>query len=182
MKKWYDNKIIVYVALIVFFPVGLYALWKNKEFSQGMKIGLTAIVLLIVFMIGKASPPPAQTSNTSEEIIQEPTLTQAQKDSLEVIREANREAEMKQKLIDDRKEMIDKQFSGYTGVHYELESLIKKNLNDPDSYEHVETNAYDKGDYLIVVTKYRAKNGFGALMLKTTTAKVSIEGVILEVK
>lgn len=47
-KQWYDNKALVIVLLIVFFPVGLYALWKNHEFPKGLKRGLTFLVAIMV--------------------------------------------------------------------------------------------------------------------------------------
>lgn len=53
-KKWYDNKLVVYLLLIIFFPVGLYALWKNNSFSKGVKIGLTTVVVFLVIIIGSS--------------------------------------------------------------------------------------------------------------------------------
>lgn len=53
-KKWYDNKLVVYLLLVIFFPVGLYALWKNNSFSKGIKIGLTTIVMILVILIGSS--------------------------------------------------------------------------------------------------------------------------------
>ena len=47
MDKWYDNKALVIVLLIVFFPVGLYALWKNQHFSKNAKLVGTLIILLL---------------------------------------------------------------------------------------------------------------------------------------
>lgn len=29
-KKWYDDKFVVFLLLVFFFPVGLYAIWKSK--------------------------------------------------------------------------------------------------------------------------------------------------------
>jgi len=41
--KWYDNRGLVIVLLIVFFPVGIYALWKNYRFSTITKSIITAV-------------------------------------------------------------------------------------------------------------------------------------------
>lgn len=35
--RWFDSKPIVVVSLIVFFPLGLYGLWKNTGFSARTK-------------------------------------------------------------------------------------------------------------------------------------------------
>jgi hypothetical protein len=44
LKKWYDNTWLVILICIVFFPVGLYALWKNQSISKGWKIGITIVI------------------------------------------------------------------------------------------------------------------------------------------
>jgi hypothetical protein len=54
-------------------------------------------------------------------------------------------------------------------------------MNNPDSYEHVETAFGDRSDYLIVRTVFRGINGFNAVVKDSATAKVSLHGYILEV-
>lgn len=44
--QWYDKKWLVAVLCIFFFPVGLYALWKNKDISKWWKVGVTAMIAL----------------------------------------------------------------------------------------------------------------------------------------
>lgn len=48
-SKWYDKTWLVIVLCIIFFPVGLYALWKNQSISKGWKIGVTVVITLAVF-------------------------------------------------------------------------------------------------------------------------------------
>lgn len=66
---------------------------------------------------------------------------------------------------------IDGQFSAWDGSHTYLVDLVKENLNDDTSFKQVKTTYVDKGTYLIVYMTYRAKNGFGALILQNVTAK-----------
>ena len=80
-----------------------------------------------------------------------------------------------------RDEAIRSQFSPWDGSHYRLEKYIKDNLNDPDSYKHVETRCIDKGDYLVVITKYRGKNAFGAVVTEIMTAKVDLSTNNIEI-
>lgn len=83
------------------------------------------------------------------------------------------------KAIQDKKDApakaykawVDAQFSVWDGSHTGLVDLIKSNLNDDKSFKHVKTTYTDKGTYLIVYMTYRAKNGFGAVILQNVTAK-----------
>lgn len=59
--------------------------------------------------------------------------------------------------------------------------LIKKTMNDPDSYKHEETVYWDKGDHLIVKTTFRGKNVFGGVVKNWVIAKSDLDGNILEV-
>lgn len=80
------------------------------------------------------------------------------------------------------KEKAESAFSAWDGSHYKLVAYVKERLNDPNSFEHAKTwyNTYDN-DY-IVWMEYRAKNGYGALMLYYIKAKCSYDtGEILEV-
>ena len=49
-KKWYDYTILTNMLLIVFFPVGLYALWKSKAIANWWKIMATILIVLIVII------------------------------------------------------------------------------------------------------------------------------------
>jgi len=69
--KWYDKKGMVAVLCVIFWPVGLYGLWKSNVFSKKWKVGGTLIVLMGLMMILSAggnkskeisSPQPSVTS------------------------------------------------------------------------------------------------------------------------
>ena len=47
-SAWYEKTWVVVLLCIFFFPVGLYALWKNSTISKGWKIGVTVIIVLIL--------------------------------------------------------------------------------------------------------------------------------------
>lgn len=54
-----------------------------------------------------------------------------------------------------------------------VERYLKSVLNDPSSYKHDMTSRpVPEGDHWVVVTQYRAKNGFGATVLQTATFKI----------
>jgi len=81
----------------------------------------------------------------------------------------------------ERQIQVDSQFSLWDGSHIELTKLIKKGLNDPDSYEHVETVYWDMNDHVIVRTTYSGKNAFGGRVKNWVKAKVDDNGNIVEI-
>lgn len=91
------------------------------------------------------------------------------------------EEKAKQVAAAERKKRIERQFSAWDGSHRNLENVIKKAMNDPDSYEHAETVYWDRGDHLVVRTTYRGKNAFGGVVKNFVKAKVSLDGQILQI-
>lgn len=47
-NAWYDKTWLVIILCVIFFPIGLYALWKNSSISKGWKIVITSIIALIL--------------------------------------------------------------------------------------------------------------------------------------
>ncbi|MBX9448804.1 MAG: hypothetical protein KL787_03400 [Taibaiella sp.] len=81
----------------------------------------------------------------------------------------------------ERENRILRQLSPWDGSHTNLKRLIKANMNDPKSFEHIETTYKDKEDYILVQMKYRGKNAFGAKVIDMVTAKVDVDGNILSI-
>ena len=86
-----------------------------------------------------------------------------------------------EKAAKDYQSWISNQFSAWDGSNTHLVKLIKEHLNDPKSYQHVETVYWDKGTYILVKMTYRAKNAFGALILQNVTAKVDYVSQIISI-
>jgi hypothetical protein len=131
---------------------------KKKSRFRGLKIAAAVffgLVVLANIFEGETAPPPPPRELTAEEI-------------------AAKEAA-------DRKAFIEKQFSAWDGSHVNLTTAIKNSMNDPGSYEHVETRYTDFGSHLIVKTTFRGNNAFGGKILNQVTAKIDMEGNILEV-
>ncbi|WP_395043652.1 hypothetical protein [Flavobacterium sp.] len=74
-----------------------------------------------------------------------------------------------------KKEFEEKCLDGWDGSHTELVRMRKKTMGNPKSFEHVETTYRLFGDYAVVYMKYRGENSFGAVILTSLTAKVSLE-------
>jgi hypothetical protein len=78
-------------------------------------------------------------------------------------------------------EKIEEQFSPYDGSHYNLERLVKASMNDPDSYDHVETVYWVMVDHLVVRTTFRGNNAFGGKVTQSVKAKISFDGDVIDV-
>lgn len=59
-RKWYQTTVAVIVLLIVFWPVGLYLMWKYTSWAKGLKITLSVIAGLfgILFIYAALNPTP----------------------------------------------------------------------------------------------------------------------------
>ena len=52
-------------------------------------------------------------------------------------------------------------------------------MNNPDSFQHVETGYVDNGNTLWVKTTFRGQNAFGAIVLNSVAADVDLDGGVL---
>ena len=52
-QKWHNSPIIINLLLVLFFPVGLYLLWKSTSIEQWWKV--TASVTIAILVIAKLS-------------------------------------------------------------------------------------------------------------------------------
>ena len=68
-----------------------------------------------------------------------------------------------------RKEKIDNQFS-LDGAFLPLVVSTRKNMLDPDSFEHIETKVLDQGESLKVWMTYRGVNALGAYVVEQSSA------------
>lgn len=99
------------------------------------------------------------------------------------ITEKEEEERIAQELAaaEERKEMIEEQFSAWDGAHHNLTKAIKDSMNDAKSFEHVETVYWDMDDHLIVLETFRGKNAFGGVVKNSVKAKVALDGTVLEI-
>lgn len=49
-SAWYEKTGLVVLLCIIFFPIGLYALWKNSSIAKGWKIAVTALIAIILIV------------------------------------------------------------------------------------------------------------------------------------
>lgn len=87
-------------------------------------------------------------------------------------------------VIEKRQNLINSQFSN-NGYHIKLMYLVQGAMNDPESFEHVETRykeyTKDGQDILFVHMKYRGKNAFGAKVINAIGVTAELDGTILDI-
>jgi hypothetical protein len=70
----------------------------------------------------------------------------------------------------------------YDGSHKGLVKLVKDNMHNPKSFEHVETKYLEKDEKILLWMTYRGTNGFGATVTNTQNAIADYDGSILFVE
>jgi len=67
-RKWYQKPVTVVLFLILFFPAGLYLMWKNELWSKTSRIVVSVFFgLLVLGNINKANETNSNFSNSSNE-------------------------------------------------------------------------------------------------------------------
>jgi hypothetical protein len=79
-----------------------------------------------------------------------------------------------------RAQAIQNSFSALMGYHHGLRRYIRDGMNDPGSFQHVETRYREIDDTLLVTMVYRGRNAFGGTVTQTATAIVDLNGRVLE--
>lgn len=80
-----------------------------------------------------------------------------------------------------REEIISNCFSAWDGSNIELTKFIKESMNDPDSYEHIQTTYQDINNEIIIHTTFRGKNAFGGVVKQSISATISLNCNIIEI-
>lgn len=62
--------------------------------------------------------------------------------------------------------------SAWDGSHAGFVQATKEGMNDPESFEHVETRYIDRGEEVDLVMKFRGKNKFGGTVTQTVTGTI----------
>ena len=146
--KWYEKIWLLILACVIFFPVGLYGVYKSQKITKNLKytiFGFFAVVILIDVFRGK----PNDVESKKVTIVEEDSITKINR------------------LTEERDRQPQQCYSM-------AKQALKNSLNDRDSFEedtHTANfiNQLSKKDpYIQVIIRYRAKNGFGAMMLNET--------------
>lgn len=71
-KKWFQQDWAIVLLLVVFFPVGLYLMWKHAKWSQKAKGIVTGVLALVVVASVALKPPePTKTAESNKPKVQQ---------------------------------------------------------------------------------------------------------------
>ena len=86
-------------------------------------------------------------------------------------------------IINKRYEELNKQLLDPENLsNIKLTREIKKTMNDPESFDHIETRFKDLGNEIVIHESFRGKNSFGGLVVNKVVATVDIDGNVLTMK
>ena len=83
---WYNRKVTVVLLVFIFFPVGLYGLWKSERFSKKERV-VWCMALAFAVLIGsfqQPPPPSSQAVKKTQPSNQTPAATKAEKIIIDV--------------------------------------------------------------------------------------------------
>jgi hypothetical protein len=83
-SHWYQRKGLVFLLCFLFFPLGIYGLWKNDKINKTIKIIITVFCsLLVIGVLTEEEKPSSEKEevNTTEEVKKEEKI-QSPKDEL----------------------------------------------------------------------------------------------------
>lgn len=49
-KKWYQSTGLMWVTLVLFWPIGLFLMWKYNNYSEKVKVAITLIIFAAVMI------------------------------------------------------------------------------------------------------------------------------------
>lgn len=154
----------------------------NYKFSTRQKwlIVITGIILTTFFSIINEGPTARSTKNTNRQNQSE--LEKIKEEQDQFAREVNNaETNSKEEKTKNKKWIEKNLFSLWDGSHIGLVKYVKKNMNDPKSYEHVETKYKDNGTHIYINMTFRGNNAFGGKVINRIEATSDYEGNIIKV-
>ena len=72
---FWANPVVVVLALLIFFPAGLFLMWRNRLWNKPARWVITAAVAILVVVIGSQPTPTTPTANTGGTTQPSPTAT-----------------------------------------------------------------------------------------------------------
>ena len=72
-KIWYQKNWFMWIMVVIFFPIGLFLLWKYSNYKKSTKAIITIVIIGLIAISG--SNPKNQTANPSTAVQETQTKT-----------------------------------------------------------------------------------------------------------
>jgi len=76
---------------------------------------------------------------------------------------------------------VEEQFKSGTGGRAKLIMMVKSEMNEPSSFKYISNTRSFEGKDLIIIMKFKGKNGFGAVVDGEVKGRVSYEDGSVEI-
>lgn len=94
-KNWYEKNWAIILFLILFFPVGIFLMWKYSNWNKILKIVISVVFALIVIGNMNSKTPNTTSTSTSTEIKESKEEPKAEEKTTEQIAKEKTDAEAK---------------------------------------------------------------------------------------
>lgn len=94
--KWYSSTGFVILMLVVFFPVGLFLMWKEKKFNQWVRIAVTAIFAIAIISGASDDSSSKNSVDTKQATVQASTQEQAKPSTIQSSEETQKDLKTQQ--------------------------------------------------------------------------------------
>lgn len=88
-EKWYNKKSFTTIMLLLFFPVGLYFMWKNKHFKKWVRVIISLFFGLVIIGTSLSDLDNDNTKNNSERKAKEKLSVETQKIETDITADLN---------------------------------------------------------------------------------------------
>jgi hypothetical protein len=163
-QQWYDKIWLVILLCILFFPVGIYALWKNKSISKGWKIIVSIIVISLIIISGFSESEESNSNSIR--------MTQEQEDSIKAEEKKQAEleaiAERKQaelEAIAEREQAELEAIAKKEQEFYEKSLDLKSFFSDYSENEIAADRQYKGNEYIISGKVQNVETFFGSIRI-----------------
>lgn len=150
--KWYKTNLGIIALLILFFPAGVFLMWKYTSWHKYLKLGITGFFVLMV-LAGSSGNKNTSTSPVSQQMEVKPTELPKPTTQPKPTEPLSYELKAEVAFSDDAFKITNKDEKGWTGCKLELNAGIisggytyKYNLFLPDDPIIIAFREFTKGD------------------------------------
>lgn len=111
-KKWYEDGIAIHIIVVLFFPVGLFLLWRSRYIAKWWKVTLSCITTFFILVSMFGDNLDLETRDTEKQEAMQKRIKEIEKEEKQ---EAIEELEAKKTKKQELKETLERSIKEYAG-------------------------------------------------------------------